>query len=164
MSNLCDLDLDPNVKENDGAGRVIPAGEYKVVIIGDQIKDTKDGKGKQFVPKLQIIEGDYCGVILKDYINIKNPSSACQAIGEGTIKRICRIVGEPYPMTRENSYLYGIPMMVTISIKTIKDTERLSNNVEVYNSVDDTPSQKKSVKLDIPKQMPINNSGNSWPN
>ena len=46
MANLSDLNLDPNIEESQGEFTVIPAGQYKAVIIHDEIADTKAGTGK----------------------------------------------------------------------------------------------------------------------
>ena len=129
MANLMNEGLDENVPENTGKIPTIPAGEYKVVMIGDEIKPTVAGTGKLFVVKNQIIEGEYKQHILKDNLNIKNPSIVCQNIGQGTLKRLCRIVGVSFP-PNDTSFMYGKPYVISISIN-----DKGYNQVDAYNPV-----------------------------
>ena len=137
MSDLSGLNLDANVQENDGEFTVLPAGKYKMVMVGDELKDNKAMTGKILVVKLQIIEGQFAQEIVKDNINITNPSPQCQAIGQGTLKRICNMCQVPYPPQDTNG-LMGKPMVVTIGVEeftsNVSGKTLKSNKVKKYEA------------------------------
>jgi len=137
MANLTGLSIDVNVAESNGAFEVLPAGKYKIAMVGDELKDNKAGTGKILTVRLQVIEGQYAQEIVKDNINITNPSAVCQAIGQGTLKKICNLCNVQFPPT-ETTGLMGKPMVVTVGVqdfvsnktgKTLK-----SNTVKKYEA------------------------------
>ncbi len=135
MANFNGLGLDPNVQESNGAFTVLPAGKYKVAMVGDELKDNKSGTGKILVVKLQVIEGTHASTEIDDNINLTNPSPQCQAIGQGTLKRICNLCDVQYPPQDTNG-LMGKPMVVTVSVEefTSNTTGKTlqSNSVKKY--------------------------------
>ena len=137
MANLTGLAIDANVEESNGVFEVLPANKYKVAMVGDELKDNKAGTGKILTVRLQVIEGQYAQEIVKDNINITNPSAVCQAIGQGTLKKICNLCNVQFPPT-ETTGLMGKPMVITIGVqefvsnttgKTLK-----SNTVKKYEA------------------------------
>ncbi len=137
MANLSGVNLDPNVEESSGGFNLLPAGKYKAVIVGDVLRDNNKKNGKILELKVQVTEGPNAGDTLLDYINITNPSAQCQAIGQGTLKRICNLCKIAYPPS-DTSGLYGKPMVIKISQETFssnKSGETLtSNKIKSYNS------------------------------
>lgn len=138
MSDLSKMDIDPNIPENEGSFTVLPAAKYKVVIVGTNIKDTKakDG-GKIFVVKSQIIEGEYNGFLIReDNINIKNKNKVCQEIGQGILKRICRLTEVSFPPP-DTTLMHGKPLMVTVGVDEYIDEnsgeKKKSNKIMAYN-------------------------------
>lgn len=137
MSDLSKMGIDPNVKENEGSFPVLPAAKYKAVIIGTNIKDTKKQDGKIFVVKNQIVEGEYNGFLIReDNINIKNKSKICQEIGQGTLKRLCRLTGVSFPPP-DTTLMHGKPLMVTVGVNEYLDEnsgeKKKSNKIMAYN-------------------------------
>jgi len=139
MANLTGLNIDPEVEESNGVFEVLPAGKYKCAMVGDELKDNKAGTGKILVIRLQVIEGQFAQEIVKDNINITNPSAVCQAIGQGTLKKICNLCKVQFPPA-ETTGLMGKPMVITVGVqefisntngKTLK-----SNTVKKYEAAD----------------------------
>lgn len=141
MANLSVLGLDPDIPENEGGFTVIPAGEYKAVILTDNFKNNKSNTGKILELKLQIIEGEHKGVKLPDYLNITNKEKISEKIGQGTLKRICRICRIEYPPA-DTSHLHGKLMLITVSVQEFKSnkTDKMipSNKINAYNQISDT--------------------------
>lgn len=138
MSDFTGLNIDKDVKESTGGFTLIPAGKYKACIVGDELKDTKAGTGKIWSVKVQIIDGEYFGEIITDNINIINPSEKAQAIGQGTLKRICNICGVPFP-PQNTSGLMGKPLEIDVKVEKFTSNttgnELESNKIKAYNTI-----------------------------
>jgi len=135
MTNLSGVGLNPNVEENTGAFTVLPAGKYKACLVADELRDNSAGNGKILVVKVQIIDGQFSGEVLTDYINIINPNPTAQTIGQGTLKRICNMCGIPYP-PHDTAGLMGKPLGIDIKVeKFVSNTtgkELESNKIKSY--------------------------------
>ena len=138
MADLSGANLDPNVEENSGGFTGVPEGKYQVVIVGDQLKDTKAGTGKILELKVQIVDGEHRGVTIVDRLNILNNSDVAQKIGQGQLKRLCNLCGVAYPPSSTDG-LIGKPMWATVKTEefTSKNTGNLlpSNKITGYNPV-----------------------------
>lgn len=132
MVSFSNIPLQSDVKENDGEFTVLPAGKYKACLVADELKDNKAGTGKILKIKLQILEGQFAQEILEDNINITNPSAQCQAIGQGTLKRICNVCGVQYPPQDTNG-LMGKPMVITVGVEEF--TSNTSGNKLKSNKI-----------------------------
>ena len=132
--------INPDVEESSGAFTVLPAGKYKAVLVADELKDTKAGTGKILEIKLQITEGQFAQEIVKDNINITNPSAQCQAIGQGTLKRICNLCNVQFP-PNDTAGLMGKPMVITVAVEEFESNKSpgnmlKSNKVKKYDPAD----------------------------
>ena len=145
MTTLAGLQIDPNVKEADGEFIILPAGKYKAVLVADELKDTKikpgetKSTGKRLVLKLQVIEGQFAQELLEDGLNIINPSAQSQAIGQGTLKRICNVCSVPFP-PQDTAGLMGKPMVVTVGVEDFKSNTSgkmlKGNKIKKYEPAD----------------------------
>ena len=161
MANLTGLNIDPEVQESDGVFEVLPAGKYKCAMVGDELKDNKAGTGKILTVRLQVIEGQYAQEIIKDNINITNPSAVCTAIGQGTLKKICNLCNVQFPPT-ETTGLMGKPMVITVGVqdfvsnktgKTLK-----SNTVNKYEAANTAIPSAPNPQQDN-QALPQNTAG-----
>ena len=138
MASLAGVQMDVNVQESGGDFEVLPAGHYKMVIINDLLKDNRAGNGKILKLKLQVIDGPHKGVTIDDHINLTNPNKQCQEIGQGTLKKICRLSNVQYPPA-DTTGLYGKPMSVKVAVQSFKSNmtgnDLQSNNVKGYTEV-----------------------------
>ena len=162
MANLTGLNINPEVEESNGVFEVLPSGKYKCAMVGDELKDNKAGTGKILTVSLQVIEGQYAQEIVKDNINITNPSAVCQAIGQGTLKKICNLCNVQFPPT-ETIGLMGKPMVITVGVqefvsnttgKTLK-----SNTVKKYEAADTAIPAAPAPQQDSQGQPQLNTAG-----
>lgn len=137
MANLATIkgQIDSNVQESTGAFMVLPAGKYRACIVADDLRDNKANTGKILKIKLQVLEGQFAQEILEDNINITNPSAQCQAIGQGTLKRICNVCNVPFP-PNDTAGLMGKPMTIDVAVKEFKSNTTgnplKSNEIKSY--------------------------------
>jgi hypothetical protein len=156
MSDLTKLGINPDVEENNGAGdfTLLPKAKYKGVMIGEVLSDNKNGTGKVYETKWQIVEGKYADTILRDWWNITNNSEIAQQIGQGQLKRVCRLCGVPFPPP-DATLLLGKPLLLSIDIvEHYKDPNKQQNKITAYNPVpagNNTPQlpANKTVQDDI---------------
>lgn len=137
MANLNGMNLDPNVQENQGAFVVVPAGKYKACLVADELKNNSKGTGKLLEMKVQIMEGQFAGQVIVDRLNIINPNPTAQAIGQGTLKRICNLCSVPYP-PQDTAGLMGKPMGIDIRVEEFQ-----SNTLDEQGN----PKMLKSNKI-----------------
>jgi len=146
MTSLAGIALDPTVSESTGGFTVIPAGKYKACLVSDDLKDNSAQTGKLLEVKIQILEGQFTGHILTDRINIINPSAKAQAIGQGTLKRICNLCNVPYP-PQDTAGLMGKPLGVDVRVEKFK-----SNKPEADGSFKDLESNNIYAYGPVPTQ------------
>lgn len=112
MANLNNLGIDPNVKESTGY-KVYTPGKYRAVILSDNLIDTKKMDGKLLEITFQLLDQPNKGDEIKAKLNIINPSTKAQAIGQGQLKRLCSICKVQFPPD-DTRKMYGIPMIIDI--------------------------------------------------
>ena len=112
-------DVEPNE-----AFSALPAGEYDVIIMGSNMKQTKNGAGKYLELQLQVLGGTYQNRRLFDRLNLVNQSDVAVQIAKGTLSSICRAVGVLEP--NDSSELHTKPL--TAIVKVRKDLEGNNQN------------------------------------
>lgn len=161
MANFAGLNIDSNVEEQTGAFTVLPAGKYLACLVGDELKDNKAKTGKVLKLKLQIIEGQFAGTIIDDHLNITNPNATAQAIGQGTLKRICNLCKVQFPPQDTNG-LMGKPMVVELKVEkfTSNNTgkELQSNKVAGYHPADTKLGQAATAQQPAQGEQPVQNA------
>jgi hypothetical protein len=152
MTSLAGVQLDPNVEESTGAFTVIPAGKYKACLVSDELRDNSAGTGKVLMVKIQIMDGQFAGEVLTDYINITNANPKAQAIGQGTLKRICNLCGVPYP-PQDTAGLMGKPLGIDVKVERFTSNttgkELDSNKIKSYGP---PPTQTQAAAQQAPAQ------------
>jgi len=142
MANLNGINIDPNVKEQAGAFTVLPKGKYAAVIVKDELVDNKANTGKLLNITIQVIEGQFKGTEIIDRLNIINPNSQSQAIGQGQLKRICTITKQPFPPA-DTRKCWGIPLTIDVDVEDFQSntSEKMlqSNKVKGYHEKSATP-------------------------
>jgi len=147
MANLGGTNLDSNVPVANGF-ILLPKGTYKAVIVKDELKPTQTG-GQQLILYVQVIEGPYAGTTIIDRLNIVNASKQAQAIAQGTLKKICIVLNQQYPIL-DTVVLYGRPLEILVGheeFQSNKTGETLkSNKIRSYNKINSTSAS--AVKQD----------------
>ncbi len=142
MADLTPLNFNPAEQEETEAFSIVPPGIHTVVIVGDTLKDNKEGTGKYLEIDCQIVDpGPNQGEVVKDRLNIKHSIEKVQAIGLTQLKRICDAVGFTGQLTN-TSVLYGKPYSVQVTVEEFKSNK------------DGKVLQSNSIKKRMEKQVP----------
>jgi len=164
MADFAGIALDANVAESDGEFTVLPAGKYKAATVDADLADNKAGTGKILKMSYQVMEGPYTGEKITDNINITNPSAQCQAIGQGTLKRICGMCNVVYPPQNTDG-LMGKPMVITVGVEefTSNNTGKKlkSNKIKKYEPAN-TAIPANVAQMPQAQTQPTQTQASGW--
>jgi hypothetical protein len=96
----------------------IPAGTYTAMVVGSEIKPTKDHHltGGQYLElELKVLEGDHKGRKLFGRLNIKNANPVAEKIAKEQLSALCHAIGKV--VITETTDLHGIPFNVKVSFR-----------------------------------------------
>jgi len=92
----------------------LPAGEYAVMIVGSEQKDTADRTGQFISLEHLIIEGQFKGRKLFNNLNLWNRNETAVKMARGTLESICRAQSR-IEAVGDTTELHNIPMIVKVS-------------------------------------------------
>lgn len=114
------------------AFEVIPPGDYPVMIVASEMKDTKDGQGKYLWLELDITDGPCAGRKLWDRLNLVNRNAQAVEIAERTLSAICHAVG--VLNVSDSEQLHGRAMVAKVKVKPAKGEYEASNEIAAYSA------------------------------
>lgn len=97
-----------------GPMEVIPAGDYKVMIVDSSMDPSKSG-GQFLKLTLQVIDGPHQGVTLFDRLNLINSNPKAVEIAQRTLSAICHAVG--VLQVQDSAQLHNRPMVARVAYK-----------------------------------------------
>jgi len=103
----------------------IPAGDYSVMIIESEMKDTKASGGQMLVLVNQVIDGPHKGAKLWTRLNLVNKSQQAVEIAQAELSSVCRAVG--VMTVTDSSALHNIPYLAKVTAKL--DNGDLRNDI-----------------------------------
>lgn len=95
-----------------GAMEVIPAGDYRVMIVDSSMDPSKSG-GQFLKLTLQVIDGPHAGVTLFDRLNLVNSNPKAVEIAQRTLSAICHAVG--VLQVQDSAQLHNRPMSARVA-------------------------------------------------
>lgn len=129
MGNLNDFNYDAGDYEPQHDFSPIPPGEYRVVIVESEMRESRSGKGRYLWLKMQVVEGEHDSRLLFDQLNIQHSNETAQRIARERLSSICHQIGVMKP--RDSGELHDKPFVVNVVIKRGDDgTDR--NKVKNY--------------------------------
>lgn len=145
---------------------VIPAGDYKCVLVASEVKATSDGEGKFLKMELQICAGEFINHKLFDRLNLWNKSEKAVAIARGTLSAICRAVNVLTP--KDSSELHNKPLLVRVAVteNEYQGQKRKQNEVKGYKPIGAAPAPQPSAQptaaVHVPGQASEIKPGTPW--
>tara|TARA_R110000851_G_scaffold111570_2_gene235095 strand:+ start:1652 stop:2173 length:522 start_codon:yes stop_codon:yes gene_type:complete len=122
-----------NVKDlpdSGGNSVLIPAGQYKAVIVKSDLRDTNDKAGKFLALTVVITDGVHKGSEFTERLNIINKNDVAVNIAYKTLARISESFGMDKTPADSNE-LHNKPLMIEIVNKKSKDwTNKEGQTVE----------------------------------
>lgn len=111
---------------------------YKADQPSPQIVDTKSGKALKIY--YDIVEGQYKGCIVEEFINFKNQSAQAQNIGRATLGKLAKAIG-----------LAGLEEFNQVGSKALKGKVFMANVFTSDDEYNGNVYTKTKVKSYIPK-------------
>jgi hypothetical protein len=113
MSNLGEFFGGQGFNPDDVKSDVLPAGTYRAVMTGTEIKTSKAGH-KYMAATLEIVAPpEFAGRKLWDNLNLGHPTPSTRQIAERRLKAYCAAVGAGVVM--DTSTLFNKVMLITIT-------------------------------------------------
>lgn len=114
--------------------KIIAPGKYKALIVGCDYKANKHNNGFNLIPTFQIIEGEYKGEEITQWLCVKHPESKTQEIAIGKKARLGVILcGTPNPA--DTNLLLNKPLIIETTTEPNSYTNKEGILVESVNNV-----------------------------
>lgn len=111
----------------------IPAAWYNAMIVGSEMKPTKDGLGSYLNLQFRVIDGEYANRTVFTRLNLQNASPVTQEIAYKQLSAIAHAVGILH--VQQSEQLHGIPLMIKVKYREAKDGYDASNEVGGYKAI-----------------------------
>jgi hypothetical protein len=110
--------------------RTIPAADYLAAIVEHVWKQAKSGKGRLLELTLEILDGEYKGRKIRDWLNLEHSDQTTVAIAKQALSEICRATNIMRPLDAQQ--FHRIPIGVTVACAKSKDTDEINNKIKKY--------------------------------
>ncbi len=149
MTNLAEYwdDVDTaSVEVSSGRPDPIPAGDYLIQMVSQEIKPTKDGTGITLQCQYKVVEGEYENRVIFGNFNIRNRSAQAQTIGIGQFKGLCQVCGIEFEDAKHDaSILLHVPFLAKIGFgKTTDQYPDPKNEIKAFKLAASSPPAGKS--------------------
>ena len=128
-----------------GVSEVIPAGDYRMMIVDSAMENTKSGSGQFLKLTLQVIDGPHQGVTLFDRLNLVNSNPKAVEIAQRTLSAICHAVG--VLQVQDSAQLHNRPLAARVAYV---EGGRPDGNGGVYG-----PSNEVKGYKPVSQQAPV---------
>lgn len=107
--------FDAMAAENQSQNSILPAGDYEVIAIASEVKQTKDGTGRFLNYQFQVVNGEYQNRRLFCRFNLWLQSEKAVAIARGQYSEFCRAAGVLTPQNSED--LHNKPLVIRVKVR-----------------------------------------------
>lgn len=157
MANLGGT-FDASQVQPGGGFEVIPAGEYRAMIVDSAMEQAKTG-GQFLKVSVQIIDGPHSGVVLFDRLNLINSNPKAVEIAQRTLSAICHAVG--VMQVQDSAQLHNRPLVIRVAYKEGGEPDGKggvygpSNEIKQYKAVSQSfPQQQAPAQPAFQQQAP----------
>ncbi len=136
--------FDPNEIPDDerGSFEPLPPGDYLLQVADSELKEKSNGDcGLNLT--LEVVEGEFQGRKLWDYLNIRHSSAQAQAIAQRRLADYCLATGAG--TIRDSEELHFRPFIGKVSREPRKDTGEMSNRIKAVRSRSSVPPATKGA-------------------
>lgn len=150
MASLSGINMD-DAKELGEGFRIIPPGEYQVIMENSEWRDTKsklaNTSQNEFLEcRLLIVDGEYEGSTVICRLNLRNDNPTAVEIAKSQFRALCEAtLGQPVPLNNDSASLHSRPFFVFIdNVPMTKDDPNSKRSNEVKFSKGSSPRSLKS--------------------
>lgn len=139
---MATLNFDATQVEPSTGKDPVPAGKYVAVIVGSEMKPTKNGAGEYLECEYQIVDGEHKGRKLWSRHNLQHSNAQTVQIARGELSAICRAIGIMTP--KDSAELHNLPLTITVKVKKREDNGELANEISAW--------ARKDAAAGVPQQ------------
>lgn len=110
----------------------LPKGIYPCIATESEMKPTKAGTGEYLQFTFEVLDGPGKGRKLWARMNMRNPNSTAQDIGQRELGAFCRAVGIVRP--NDSTELHNLPVLLHVDTE-MDDRNRESNVIKKYEPI-----------------------------
>lgn len=153
--------FDATQVQPDAPRELIPAGDYKCIIIESEMADTSKG-GQMLKLTLQIIDGPFQNRMLWDRLNLVNSNEKAVEIAQRTLSAICHAVGKF--QVSDSAELHNLPLIAAVKIRPEQGQYGPQNEIKGYKAANASaaPAQQpfqapaqQAAPAQAPMQQPV---------
>lgn len=140
----------------------LPDGEYTLMALEAEEKNTAAGTGSYIKAKFEVIKGDHKGRWVWMNFNINNPSEKAQKIGRQQLVAWATACGKPD--ADDTDKLINKPFNAAVGLEPASGSYSASNKIKafLFDATDaKTPASKPTPAKAAPK-APAGKSANPW--
>lgn len=130
------LDFDVNDVPKDDF-EPIPEGDYRLMVVGTELKDTKAGTGQYLEVKCQVVGGSYANRVLFHRFNVKNPNEAAVRIARKELGAFLSSCGKSRVTNHEE--LRDNMFTAKVIVERGSDDE-MRNRIKVFRAAQGAPA------------------------
>ena len=136
--------FDPNEIPEDERGELepLPRGEYVLQVADSELRENGNGDTGLNLT-LEIVEGEFQGRKLWDYLNIRHSNATAQSIARRRLADYCLATGAG--TIRDSEELHFQPFIGRVSREPRKDNGEMSNRIKAVRSLSGSPPTVKAA-------------------
>lgn len=109
---------------------VLPPGDYTVMFVASEMRETKDGSGQYLWLEMDVIDGEHAGRKLWDRLNLVNRNPKAAEIASRTLASICVAVQKMNLVDSEE--LHGCTLVAKVKVRPGQGDYGPSNEIANY--------------------------------
>jgi len=134
MASLVDIDL-RNI-EVEESFKPLPAGKYRAMIIESSERErNKKGTGDYVCLTISILDGEYRGRTVREYLNLWHSNETTRDIAHRTIVKICNSVGIFKGEIKHTNELHDKPFEITLGVGNPNSEGKVYNEIKGYSPI-----------------------------
>lgn len=142
----------------------IPEGEYQLMALECEEKDTASGSGSYIKAKFEVTKGDFAGRWVWNIFNIHNSSEKAQKIGRQQLVAWATACGKPD--VDDTDKLINKPFNAVVGVEAARDGYAASNKIKsfLFDAPESKPSgaAKPAAKAAPSKPATVGKTANPW--
>lgn len=131
----------------------LPAGWYNTMIIGSEMRPTKDGQNQYLRLTLQIVDGQYANRQVFDNLNLQHSNPVASEIAYRKLSAYCHATG--VMQVQDSQQLHGIPFKSRITVRPADGQYEASNDVKDVKHMQDPSAGGNGAPTQQPFQQQV---------
>lgn len=110
----------------------IANGDYPIMFVESEMKQTKAGTGAYLQLVAEVIEGPQKGRRLWERLNLQNPNQTAVEIAQRALSQICHAIGQM--QVNDSAELHHKPLMATVTYVPADGQYGAKNEIKAYKA------------------------------